>query len=83
MSEKRLMQSVLIQAMRDYAESGTSNSWTSRSDKEEAKRWVVEMSGTFELVAHAMDMEPETLQKMCLDKMRKIDEGVPLKEFEY
>lgn len=66
----RLMQAVIIQAMKDYI--------NDRSERKFIKRWVKKMNGTFKLCCEAWGRTPEEVQKMMLEKMKEIDHGKPL-----
>jgi len=78
-SYKRLAQSILLQAIKDYAHGPKRDLELSKFLKISVKKWVKNKSGTFELCADAMNMSPDKLQKMMIDKMKAIDEGEQLK----
>jgi hypothetical protein len=87
--EKRLMQAVLIQVMKDYACRTTlvdleTATYSERQkiqeqikNRQEAYNWVMEQNYLFDLVAQSMEMDVEALREMCIKKMKDIDEGKP------
>lgn len=77
----RIMKAAVINAIKDYAlrrEYYSSKSGKIVKDgpyKVEVRNWVENMAGTFKLCAACCNMTPDTLQKLMLDKMDKIDKG--------
>ena len=63
--EKRVFQTILIQAIKDYI--------TAPEEKKEVRKWVQGKLGTFKLCAMSMGMGIDKLQLMMLKKMNEVD----------
>lgn len=69
--EKRLLQSIVIQAIKDYV--------YLPEERTKIKKWVTEEQGLFNLCALAMSQRSEDLKEMMIDKMKDIERGGGLK----
>jgi len=63
--EKRMFQSILIQAVKDYI--------TSPEEKNNIRDWAENKLGTFKFCAMSMSMGTNELQKITLEKLDEID----------
>jgi len=63
--EKRIFQSIIIQAIKDYV--------TKPEEKKAVRIWAKEELGTFKFCAMAMGIKINELQRMMLSKLDEID----------
>lgn len=73
--EEQLMIAVFIQALKDYKDD--------HRNRRIIRQWVNNMAGTFDMCASAIGTDMETLKKITLDKLDRIDNGESLNEFNY
>jgi hypothetical protein len=67
---KHLLIAVLNQAMIDYQQ---------EVYREDVLKWVKSSTSTIRLVAEALDRDHKALREMVIDKLKRMDEGEPLK----
>ena len=77
---KRLAESIILRVIQDYychaVQKGT---WDSCAEGSTCKKWVTKRDGNFDLICGWCGKEPEAMQTMILQKMKRIDHGEDLK----
>jgi len=72
--ERKVFQSIIIQAIKDYV--------TSPEEKQDVREWVRGKSGTFRMCAISMGIGMNRLQQMMLRKLNEVDKSGE-REFKY
>lgn len=70
--EARLLQSILVQVIKDYK--------TNFDSRPIIERWVKDKQGTFDLIAVALDIEESELQRKLLLLFSQLRRGIKLRK---